>query len=65
MTVIQKRCSSGLRPKGKRFVLKTEVAWTSEAFVSYHPTSWRSNPEDHDLKFNRDFTLQRLVMWSS
>jgi len=32
------------------FILKMEVARTSETLASYHNTAWRHTPEDIDLR---------------
>jgi hypothetical protein len=40
------------------FTLKTEAAWASETFVSYHITIWRQNLEGYDLNLHRRENLK-------
>jgi len=35
--------------EGHAASLKMEAAWSSEATVTNHYTSWRNNPENHEL----------------
>jgi hypothetical protein len=44
-------CSVVVVHAGYIFRVKMEEAWTSETLVSYHITTSRYDPEDHDLKW--------------
>jgi hypothetical protein len=43
-------CSVAVGYQDFCFILKMEVARSSETSVSYHNTTWHHNTDDHDLK---------------
>jgi len=47
------------------FTLKMDAAWTSETFLFYHTTSYRHNPEYHDLNLRRLQNLKYLPWMSA
>jgi len=42
------------------FTVKTEAAWASETFVFHRISTWRHNPDDHDLKNCNALTENRI-----
>jgi len=34
-------------------IFSGSAAWSCEKLVSYHITTWRHNPEDHNFSFHR------------